>query len=185
MEEITIFLEDIKDGRYDGKPILPVETQTLESQTLRESLALDKKSTGVLVRKIHRSEPSYPLKIDDVLVKMGDHSIDNLGMVKLDGDRPIGFLYLVQRLVRDGRLPVSVLRHGKEMKFDVPVDSDFRRLFRDLMEEPLSYFMYGPLVFTEASEEYVRSMTSYVEHRVGRGTTEHDLQRNSELYPVR
>jgi S1-C subfamily serine protease len=167
IEEITLFLEDIPDGRYDGKPLLPVETQSLESQTLRAQLNLDKKTTGALVRKIHRPEPSYPLKTDDVLIKIGDYSIDNVGMVRLEGDRPFGYLYLVQRLAREGRLPLTVLRHGQELKLDLPVDSNPRRLFRDLSEEPSSYFIFGPLVFTEASDEYVRSMASYVARQGG------------------
>ncbi len=165
IEEITLFLDDIKDGRYDGKPILPVESQTLENETLRASLGLGKKTAGVLVRKIHLPGSSYPLKIDDVLIKIGDHSIDNLGMVRLEGDRPFGYKYLVQRLTHDGRLPLTVLRHDQEIKLEVPIDSNPRRLFRDLTEEPSSYFIYGPLVFTEASEEYVRSMSSYVQRQ--------------------
>ena len=31
----------------------------------------------------------------------------------------------------------------------------------------MSYFIFGPLVFTEASEEYVRGMASYVEKGTG------------------
>ena len=132
-------------------------------------LKLDKKSTGVLVRKIHRPEASYPLKVDDVLTKIGGDSIDNLGMVRIDGDRaevPVSG----SALAHDGRLPVTVLRKGVETKLEVPVDSDPRRLFRDLDEQTLSYFIFGPLVFTEASEEYVRSMASYIE-RSGSGGT--------------
>ena len=162
IEEITLFLEDLKDGRYDGKPLLPIETQTLESPTLRARLKLDKKTAGVLVRKIHRPGSTYPLKTDDVLIKIGDHAIDNLSMVRLEGDRPFGYLYLVQSLVRQGRLPLTVVRQGQELKLEVPVDSNPRRLFRDLSEESSSYFIYGPLAFVEASEEYVRSMVDYV-----------------------
>jgi PDZ domain len=97
------------------------------------------------------------------LTKIGRYSIDNVGMVKVEGDRRLKFNYLVQRLAHDGRIAVTVLRKGVETKLDLPVDGDPRRLFGDLSEEPLSYFIFGPLVFTEASEEYVRSMTSYVD----------------------
>ena len=162
LEEITLFLKDIEDGRYDGKPSLPIEVQKLESQTLRDSQHLDKKTGGVLVRKIHRPDP-YPLAVDDVLTKIGNYSIDKIGMVRIEGDRAFKFQYLVQRLEHEGRIPVTVLRKGVEIKLDVPVDSDPRSLFRDLTEEPSSYFIFGPLVFAEASEEYVRSMASYVD----------------------
>ena len=62
MEEIGLFLKDIEDGHYDGKPILPVDVQNLENQTLRSRLNLDKKTTGVLVRKIHRPDEPYPAR---------------------------------------------------------------------------------------------------------------------------
>ena len=87
------------------------------------------------------------------------------------------FKYLVQRLVHDGRLPVTVLRKGVETKLDLPVDSDPRRLFRDLSEEPLSYFIFGPLVFTEASEEYIRGMSSYVDRGGSGGSLRMHLHR--------
>jgi S1-C subfamily serine protease len=163
MEEVSLFIKDIEDGRYDGKPILPIETQNLESESLRAGIQLEKKTTGVLVRKIHRPDAAYPLAIDDVLTHIGDYPIDNVGMVKLDGDRRYKCNYLVQKLAHDGRLRVTVVRKGIVTKINLPVDSDSRRLFRSLAEEPLSYFILGPLVFTEASEEYVRSMTSYID----------------------
>jgi S1-C subfamily serine protease len=168
MEEISLFLKDTDDGHYDGKPMLPVETQNLESQALRSSLNLDKKNTGVLVRKIHRPEASYPLKVDDILTKIGDYPIDNVGMVRVEGDRPLKYLYLVQRLAREGHLALTVRRKSIEVKLNLPVDGDHRRLFRDLSEEAFSYFIFGPIVFTEASEEYVRSMVNYLE-RQGEG----------------
>ena len=166
-EEIATFLKDIEDGRYDGKPYLPIEIQKLESETLRERHHLDKKTGGVLLRKIHRPEASFPLAVDDILTKIGSNSIDKIGMVRIEGDRAYKFQYLVQRLAQKGRLPVTVLRKGVETKLDVPVDSDPRRLFRDLDEETSSYFIFGPLVFAEVSEEYVRSMASYVDKERG------------------
>ena len=168
-EEINLFVDDIKDGRYDGKPTLPIETQDLENQALRDQLKLDKKTTGVLVRKVHQCGEPYPLAIDDVLTRIGDDSIDNLGMVRLDGDRRLKFKYLVQRLARDGRLAVTLLRKGVVTRLDVPVNRQPRRLFLYLSEEPLSYFIFGPLVFEEASHEYIRSMAAYADKQGSSG----------------
>jgi S1-C subfamily serine protease len=156
MEEIALFLKDITDGRYDGKLNLPVEVQPLENPGIRSKLKLDKKTTGVLVRKIHRRDRSYPLHVDDVLTRIGDHLIDNNGMVKIEEDRLIKYLYLVQRQARNGSLTLTVLRGGKEIKLDVPIDASREQLFPALYANPPSYFIYGPLAFTEASQEYVR-----------------------------
>ncbi len=76
MEEIDLFFEDLRDGRYDGKLVLPIRVQLLENPALRARLQLDKKTTGVIVRKIDRPDPSYPLREGDVLTSIGGHEID-------------------------------------------------------------------------------------------------------------
>ena len=45
-------------------------------------------------------------------------------MVPIEGDRSVQYLYLVQRLCREGNLPVTVFRDGREVKLEVPIDSD-------------------------------------------------------------
>ena len=42
VEEIEVFLQDIADGHYDGKPALYDDLQTLENPALRQFLKLDK-----------------------------------------------------------------------------------------------------------------------------------------------
>jgi S1-C subfamily serine protease len=156
MEEIELFLSDVKDGHYDGKLILDVDFQHLENDALRSRYKLDKKTTGVLVRKVHYADANYPLRTDDVLTRIGDHTVDNSGMVQVDSDRTIKWQYLVQRLAKNGRLPVTVLREHREMKLDVPVGSHTPRLFTSLYEQPPSYFVLGPLVLTEVSTSYIQ-----------------------------
>ena len=108
-EEIDLFLKDIEDGRYDGKPVLDVYVQKIESEALRARYKLDKKTTGVLIRKVNVADASYPLRVGDVLTRIGDQVIDNAGMVRIEGNRRVIWDVLVQRLVRAGRLPVAVV----------------------------------------------------------------------------
>ena len=76
------------------------------------------------------------------------------------GEHHLKFQYLVQRLARDNKLPVTVLRDGKELPLDVPVSpSENRWLFPYLVGNSPSYFIFGPLVFTEATDNYVRNFT--------------------------
>ena len=158
MEEIDRFLKDIEDGHYEGKPVLTIEVQHLENEALRSKLKLDRKTTGVLVRKVHPHDAApYPLQIGDIITRIGNRAIDNAGMVHADEDRLIKFQYLVQRSVHEGRLSVSIVRDGQERTLDIPVSPDNeRRLFPAIIEKPPSYFVYGPLVFTEASDDYAR-----------------------------
>ena len=160
MEEIDLFLKDIQDGSYEGKPELGIDAQHLESPLLRNKLKLSNKTTGVLVRRIQYQDASFPLRVEDIVTRIGDYIIDNAGMVHAEGDRLIKFKYLIQRLVHDGKLSLTIMRDNLERKIEVPVKPNLRHwLYPALALERLSYFVYGPLVFTEATADYVRSVS--------------------------
>ena len=55
------------------------QLQTLENDALRGKLGLDKKATGMVVHKPDRDDADYPLKEWDLITKIGDHEIDNIG----------------------------------------------------------------------------------------------------------
>ena len=63
MEEIELFLKDVEDGRYDGKPSLIDTFQHLENEALRGKLKLDKKTTGVLLRKVEVHDGAVPASL--------------------------------------------------------------------------------------------------------------------------
>jgi S1-C subfamily serine protease len=50
-EEVELFLKDIADGHYDGKPAMYDDLQTLENPALREYLKLDKSVEGMVVHR--------------------------------------------------------------------------------------------------------------------------------------
>ncbi len=50
-EEIDVFLDDIKDGRYEGKPHLSDEYQSLENEALRARLGLGHDAGGMMIRR--------------------------------------------------------------------------------------------------------------------------------------
>ena len=59
-EEIELFLKDVADGKYDGKPAMHDSLQTLENPALRGFLRLDKKTQGMIVHAPAESKPDYP-----------------------------------------------------------------------------------------------------------------------------
>jgi len=160
MEEIELFLKDVSDGHYDGKPVFIDDFQTLENEGMREKIKLDKKTTGVAIRNVTpRTEP-YPLLRGDVITRIGDQVIDNMGMVRLDRDRLFPFQYLIQRLAKDNKVGMTIVRDGKEIKVLVPVGPELNRwLIPYLGSEYPSYFIYGPLAFTEVTDDFVQAFT--------------------------
>ena len=101
-EEIDLFLKDVADGSYDGKPAIHESLQTLENDALRAFLKLDKKTQGMVVHSTDPSDPKDPLKPFDLLTKIADHEIDNVGMVKIKDNLRLSFHYLIQK-VDEGR----------------------------------------------------------------------------------
>jgi S1-C subfamily serine protease len=154
-EEIDLFLDDVKDGRYDGKPAMFDRLQTLENDALRAFLKVDKKTTGMVVHSPEGDGPDYPLKPWDLITRIGDHEVDNTGMVKAKGDLRLRFQYYVQKLAHDGKVPITVVRDRKELKIDLPVSPRHDMLVESLRGKYPSYFVYGPLVFAPVTTEFL------------------------------
>ena len=159
-EEVDLFLKDIADGRYDGKPAMYDELQTLENPALREYLKLDKTVEGMVVHRSYKSDASYPLKEWDVITHIGDAPIDNQGMIMLTKDLRVSFGYLIQRLAKNGKLPLTVVRAGKMLQVELPVSAEHPTLVADLHGGYPPYFIYGPLVFSTASWQMVSGVES-------------------------
>jgi S1-C subfamily serine protease len=154
-EEVELFLRDVADGRYDGKPLLADDVQTLENPVLRQYLKLDKAVEGAVVHRPARSDAAYPLKEWDVITRIGEYPIDNQGMVKLGPNLRVRFQYRVQQVAKDGKVPLTVVRAGKTLQVQVPVGSKRPLLIPDLNGGYPSYFVYGPIVFSRATAEYL------------------------------
>jgi S1-C subfamily serine protease len=157
-EEVELFLRDIADGHYDGKPNLNEDVQTLENPVLRQFLKLDKSVEGAVVHRPYLRDAAYPLKEWDVITKIGEHPIDNQAMVKLGSNLRVRFQYQVQHVARDGKVPLTIVRGGKTMQVQVPVAGPRPLLIRDLDGRYPSYFVYGPIVFSRATREFLSFM---------------------------
>jgi S1-C subfamily serine protease len=153
-EEVELFLQDIKDGKYDGKPALFDDFQTLENPSLRNYLKVDRTVKGMVVQRPAVQADDYPLKEWDVLTHIGGIPLDNQGMVQLTPDIQVRFQYMVQKATKDGKVPLKVLRAGKTLELAVPVTTSRPRLIKPLDGDYPSYFIYGPMVFSRATTEF-------------------------------
>lgn len=163
-EEIDLFLADVADGHYGGKPAMFDELQTLETPALRPFLKLDKSVEGIIVHQPFSDDASYPLKEWDIITRIGDVRVDNQGMIKVGSSLRVRFAYMVQKIAKDGKVPLTVVRASKEVPVELPVMSERPMVIPSLEGEYPSYFVYGPVVFSTASSEFVGGLT-----RGGRG----------------
>jgi S1-C subfamily serine protease len=157
-EEIDLFLRGIVDGHYDGKPAMYDELQTLENLALRRFLKLDSSVTGVVVHQPYRSDPAYPLKKWDVITRIGDTPIDDDGMINVGPDVRLSFRYLVQRIAKDGKVPLTIVRDGRTLHIELPISPDRPLLVPELEGEYPPYFIYGPIVFSTATSGFVAAL---------------------------
>jgi S1-C subfamily serine protease len=157
-EEIDLFLKDIADGKYDGKPSFHDRFQTLENPALRGFLQLDRKTQGMIVHSPAETKADYPLKPWDLITRIGDKDIDNVGMVRIKENLRLNFQYMIQKTVKDGKVPLSIVRGGKAMNIELPVNSHWPMLIESFQGRYPSFFVYGPLVFSTASREFCAAL---------------------------
>ncbi len=152
-EEIDLFLKDIADGHYDGKPAMHDRLQSFENPALRTWLKLPKATEGIIVDHPDDPDPNYPLKKWDVITRIGDVPVDNEGMIKVSENLRVRFLYEIQKIAAKGKVPLTVVRAGKELSLEVPVPTDRPMLIPDMEGDYPPYFIYGPLVFSIATTQ--------------------------------
>jgi S1-C subfamily serine protease len=152
-EEIDAFLDDVKDGSYDGKLRVADHFQKLENESLRKKLGLKRSDRGIMVRKPAPSVRANPLLENDVVTRMGTVDIDNEGLVDFEAGLRLPFMALVPRLAKDGTVPVRLIRGGKSLEVGMLVTREDDRLIKPYRGHYPPYFIYGPLVFSPAIEE--------------------------------
>ncbi len=154
-EEVEIFLKDIEDGRYDGKPVLLDAMQTVENPALRQRLKLDVSMGGMMIQRPLKEDESYPLKDWDVIIKVDEYDIDRQGRVTVGDALRVSFQYLLPAHTKDNKIGLTVWRDGKSLQVEAPVQIQRPLLIPYLKGRYPRHFILGPLVFTEASQELI------------------------------
>ncbi|MEN9637876.1 MAG: hypothetical protein RL077_6280 [Verrucomicrobiota bacterium] len=157
-EEIELFLQDAADGHYDGKPGMFDALQTFENPALRRFLKVDRGVDGMIVTEADQDDPAYPLRPWDILTHIGDQPIDNEGMVKVGAIR-VRFQYLIQKIAKANRVPLTLVRAGQKINVELAVPPRRPLVMPDLAGQYPSYFVYGPLVFSHATQHFLSGLS--------------------------
>ena len=155
VEEIRLFLTDIADGKYDGKPQMYDLVQTVENDALRQRLGLPKGVNGVMVSEPYKKDPDYPLKEWDVITQIGDTPIDSDGKVAVRYDLRVSASYMVQKFAKDGFVPLTIFRNGRQIKVQLPVRPQRELVVPYLLSGVPRYFILGPLVFSQTTQDFL------------------------------
>ncbi len=161
VEEIKMFLNDIADGTYEGKPAfhrIELTFQTVENNALRDRLGIKKDISGIMVISVRNTNKDFPLKPWDLITHIGDHAVDNEGHVRVDDDLRLPMHYMVPHLAKEKKIDLTIIRKGKTKKIKVPVNAKPQRLVRFINNENPSYYIYGPLVFSPVTDLFLKTI---------------------------
>jgi hypothetical protein len=85
-------------------------------------------------------------------------------MIRLGDDLRIAFTYQIQRIAKNGSVPMTVIRQSKRMLINVPLSNTRPLLMPNLIDDYPPYFIFGPLVFESATGDFVNGYTSNVKY---------------------
>jgi S1-C subfamily serine protease len=154
------FLDDIKDGTYDGVPEAGLRLATLQNPAYRRMLKLPEDSKrGVRIDKILEVTATKALlKTNDVLMQVGDFPVDDDGTITYEGNT-VGVSAAVDLAQSGQTIPLKVWRDGQMLDINLPVKvyNDDNATGNQYDVAPL-YYIYGGLVFTPLSLDYLKTL---------------------------
>ncbi len=158
-EVVGHFLDDVRDGRYDGFPLVGVSLEELQNPAYRRLLGLADDGRGARVDWLRPGGPAERvLRPDDVLLEVGGHPVGSDGMIPYRGNRvsaSVGF----QGPQAGQTLPLKIWRDGAELAVELTMEAfDGDRLAGRQHDLPPRYFIHAGLVFTPLSANYLESV---------------------------
>ena len=161
---IEHFLEDVKDGKYDGFAHLGITTQMMENRSMRDVSGMCTDKTGVLVVDISQKSNAYgKLEEGDVLLSIDGHSIQNDGTVEFKHNKYTSYKYYIDKKQIGETIKIRVLRKSKKMDLSFVLNNiaDNNLLVDTIAHDVMpKYFIYGGYVFSPLSRNMLMNNRS-------------------------
>jgi len=151
---IKHFLNDIKDGQYDGFPDDGLYIQAMENKTLKAYYKMADR-TGVLITQIipNSSSDGY-LQKGDILLKIDNKKLSDDATIKMNDNGRVAANYLIRAHHINENFKVSILRKGKEISLDIPSKSMVTLIPYEHDKLP-KYYIFGGIVFMPLTKNYL------------------------------
>jgi S1-C subfamily serine protease len=153
------FLDDIKDGNYDGVPEAGIRLASLQNPAFRRMLKLpDDSKHGVRIDQLlDIASTKALLKPDDVIMQVGDYPVDDDGTITYEGNT-VGVSVAFDMVQNGQTVPLQIWRDGKMIHVDLPMYVYTADLAQGNQYDVLPrYYIYGGLVFTTLSLDYLKT----------------------------
>ena len=168
---IEHFLTDIKDGTYDGVPESGLQTVSLQNTAFRRMLKLpDDSKRGMRVDRVLEIPETQAcwIKPNDVILKVGDYPVDDDATITYHGNT-VGATVAFDLAQNNEVVPLEVWRDGKQIDVQLPVKVYTADRAQGNQYDVLPpYYIYGGLVFTNLSLDYMKGMGRDMNQLTGR-----------------
>ena len=155
------FIEDMKDGKYDGFADLGLGTQKLENPTLRRYYGLDDNTTGKLLDKVvYNSCIKDILKEGDILTKINEYNVEDDGTIAFRSHEYTDLHYAVDAYQMGETVKLAIIRDKKKLEVDVELKytADDMYLVKTTRYDTMpTYFVYGGYVFSPLTRNLIGS----------------------------
>jgi S1-C subfamily serine protease len=155
------FIDDMKDGHYDGFADLGLGTQNLENPAMRRYYGLDENVTGKLIDKVvYGSSAEGILEEGDIITAVDGHTIENDGTVEFRKHEYTDFYYFIDQHQMGEKVTLDIIRDRKPMQVEVPLLTTGDALYlvkTTRYDEMPTYAIYGGYVFSPLTRNLIRS----------------------------
>ncbi len=155
---ISHFLKDLEDGRYEGFPIVGIDSQNTENKALRSFYEIADLEGGVLATRILPfSSADDHIKEGDVILEIDDIAIAVDGTFEFRKNERLSASYLISDKQIGENIKVKLNRKGK-----ILAETFSLIQYGGLVPEPHyfekpPYYIYGGLIFTVLSTDLLQS----------------------------
>lgn len=160
---VNNFLDDIKDGTYDGPPKLGIQWAKLESTSQRQMLGLKNDSKGIIIKKVFTNSPFYGvLQRNDVLLKLDGQNIESDGTIEFRKNEKTDFNFINQEKKYGQNLSYEIIRDKKVQKGQVTLkktDIKYSVVKSTKLQDAPSYYVYGGLIFEPLTTNYITALS--------------------------
>lgn len=152
------FLKDIEDGKYDGFPQAGIRMATLQNPDYRRFLQLPESDVGARIDYIYPSATAgHVLQAEDVLLQIGPYELGSDGTIIYQKNR-VHAGVAFNELQNGGAMPLELWRSGKRVSTTVTVAVNTDDVAEGNQYTMPKYYIFGGLVFTPLSRDYLRSV---------------------------
>jgi len=151
---IKHFLDDIKDGKYDGFPDDGLYIQTMENNSLKEYYKMGERTGVVITNIVPGSSCNGFLRKDDILLAIDGVKVADDATIEMKENGRVAANYLIRSHHIAESFEATILREGKELTVNIPLKSLVSLIPFEHEQRP-QYYIFGGLVFMPLTKNYL------------------------------